>query len=168
MIQITTERMAKILGVPTPEAFEERIADTFGEVYSGAYDAALGEEYTEEEAQERAMRAEQKERDAAVASYCATLVHVFEQEAEHIAIEVEELRTRPGVYRLTPKESWTASAAKVRTIVHGIGGWWFPSFAEFLSAGPYTPRGAVEKHLGYLGEVWKLYGHAAPTRRAHA
>jgi hypothetical protein len=141
MIKIDVERMAKILGVKTPEAYDETVSEN-----PAFLDA---------------------EREEAYRNYVNAVVHCFEQEAENLKLDVTPLKTKPGVYALTPKEGWVASAVKTRSIVHGIGGWWFTSFKEFLSSGPYTPRQAVEAHLGYLGDQWKLYGYASPQRRVH-
>jgi phosphatidate phosphatase APP1 len=168
MIKIDLDRMAKILGVKSPEAYDEAISENPNDIYGVVYREALSEGCSEEQAEEKAMQAEPEERESYVRKYISNLVNVFEQEAENLKLDVTPLKTKPGVYALTPKEGWVASAVKTRSIVHGIGGWWFTSFKEFLSSGPYTPRQAVEAHLGYLGSQWKLYGYASPERRVLA
>jgi len=168
MIQITLERMAKILGVKTPEAYDEVLFESPSDTYGIVYRAALEDDCSEEEAEQKAMDAEQKEREEAYNKYVDALVSCFEQEVENLKLDVHPLKTKPGVYGLTPKEGWVASAVKVRSIVHGITGFWFTSFQEFLSSGPYTPRKAVDQHLGHVGEQWKLYGYASPARRIYS
>lgn len=166
MIKIDVERMAKILGVMTPEDYYERIV-TESSIYAAARERAIEEDDTisDEEADEKAMLAETEDRDRIARQYESAIVSVFEQEAANLKLDVTPLKTRRGFYAITPKESWTESAVKVRSIVHGVSGFWFTSFKEFLASGPYTPRKAVEKHLGYLGDQWKLYGYASPERR---
>lgn len=168
MIQITLDRMAKILGVKTPEEYDEVLFENPSDTYGVVYREALADDCSEEEAEEKAQAAEQKEREEAYNKYVDALVSCFEQEAENLKLEVAPLKTKPGVYSLTPTEGWVASAVKVRSIVHGITGFWFTSFQEFLSSGPYTPRKAVAEHLGHLGSQWKLYGYASPSSRVYS
>ncbi len=165
MIKIDVIRMARILGVKTPEEFDEELRTIPRDTYGIVLREAIDEGCSDEEAEEKAMAAEDAELAELVRKYESDLVSIFENEAANLKLEISALKTKPGVYAITPKDSWAKSAQAVRSIVHGIAGWWFPSFREFLDSGPYTPRQAVDAHLGYLGEQWKLYGYASPQRR---
>ena len=158
MITITVARMAKILGVPTPDEMSERIAQTDSSNYHDAYMAAREEGDSEDEAHEKAERFEEAERAREFHTYVFQIVKVFEDEAEQLALEITPLKTKPDTYRITPKNSWTESAAKMRVAVNGISGFFFQTTKKFLESGPYTARTAVKEHLGYLGSLWELYG----------
>lgn len=137
-----------------------------GDAYPCAYQAALDEGFSAEEAEEKALAAETKERDKMYEGYVNRLVTVFEQEATYLDLEVDELKTQKGFFALNPKSNWTASAQKVRSVIQGVDGWWMPTFKEFMEASSCgSSRQVVADHLGYIGDVAKLYGHCSAERR---
>jgi len=168
MIKITTTKMAKILRVPTPDEMDERFSEFENTNYGDAYHAALEEGFSVEEAEEKALLFEQKERDREIEKYSSRIVEVFETEALQLDLEVTPLKTRPGEFRLSPRTSWLVSASKMRVAVNGITGFWFQNTREFLDSGPYTACSAVQNHLGYIGELWDLYGYSSPRNRVMA
>lgn len=130
-----TDDLAKLLGIMSPDTFEERLID------SGADDESVVEGYRN-----------YKNALENVAD------HVF---GEHGLVLTER---KSGGYKIEPIESWRDAAAKIVHTINGVGMFHFSSVKEFLDSGPYTAREAVLSHLGYLKRRSEVYGEPSPQR----
>ena len=133
------ERLAKILGVITPEDFMENIYS------SGHFDS-------EEEEQE------------AYKNYKNALESVGERLFGEHGLTLVEIRGGRGKksytrgWKVVPTESWSKAAASIVNTINGVGQFEFNSLREFLESGPYTERQAVLSHLGWIRDWPRVYG----------
>ena len=163
--------IAKLLGLPGPEAwtewFNESGDPTYGQAYDAAYDEAvedgMSEDAADTVAEEAAYKAEQIVGDEHYLACEAALLHVAEKLFEQHGLELQQDAKKSYLYEVVPIKSWEAAARKILETIHGVGMFEFSSLKEFISSGPYRgARGAVLNHLHWIKDAPAVYGERSP------
>lgn len=124
-----------------------------------------GMDNPEEYAEEKAMEAEQEERDAQYTKYKDGCAHVIDEIAANFHLEFVPMKTNAWTYKVTPVKDWRDAAKEIRECVNGYGPWYFTSVKEFLDSGPYTARQAVLSHLHWMARYGEVYGGGSPQQQ---
>lgn len=158
--------LAKTFGIPTAEKADDGAADYAWEAGDYAYKEALKEDATESEAEEAREKAEQDIHDRLGAvwrnSFEDALGRIFEEYAD---LNIEVLKSKPWLYRVSPRTSWKKSAEKLIDVINGVGYFYFSSVKEFADSGPWTVREAVLGHIHWLKDAPRVYGDVSAERR---
>ena len=155
---IDLDQIAKLFGIDTWDDVDERNSDYYWENSRWAYDEAIKEGLTEEEAQEKQYEAEGADRDEFYSSYKSALLSAAESEFEEMGLIFTALTKNSREFQIDPAKTWRVAAENIRETVNGMGHFHFNDLREFLSSGPYTPREAVMQHLGYVARRAEVYG----------
>ena len=74
----------------------------------------------------------------------------------------------PYQYEIRPDPSldgtWTTAARAIMETINGVGYFTYNNVRDFLDSGPYTPKGAVLSHLGWVREYPRVYGTPSAER----
>jgi len=161
------DKIAKMFSLPTIDEVEEMNVEYKDEAYRAGYDEAKSEGESDEKAEERAFKFEQAAGDEIVRNWHNAVTSVAEQLFGAHKLELVQRRkkeTLPFEYYVIPTETWREAANEIRETINGVGTSHFSSLKEFLESGPYTPREAVENHLGYVRHYPEVYGTSSAGR----
>lgn len=155
-------QLAKLFELPDVDDLIESNWENFAEHSHHAYEAAISEGYTEDEAQAAGEKAEREAMDDFVYVWRRAVLGAIEPVLEEHGLAFMEKR---GFYRVFPVKSWGHAAAEVMNTINGVGSFEFRNLREFLSSGPYTARQAVLTHLHWLKRRADVYGTMSAERR---
>lgn len=139
-------------------------------IFNAAYDEALKNDCSEEEAECIAKIAEDNEIFSAETKYIDAIQLVAQELYGHhkirISIPIKMMgrgRDRRGVrildkIKIEPTETWSDAARELMKTINGVGNFHFWSLHDFLDSGPYTPREAVMSHLHWIKRYPDVYG----------
>jgi len=161
------DELADMLDVPGPEQWGEWIAESEEVSYEGgaAYDGAIEEGLTEEEAEKARDAAEQQASDEIYENYANALVSTVNHFFGEHGLTVVPVRPHvaiPFEYRIVPEKSWSDAAEAIIDTINGVGTFHFSSLQDFMDSGPYTAKQAVLKHLHWIQARSKVYGGSSP------
>lgn len=146
---------AMCLDLQTTQEAEYSIMDYSGDTYSYVLKEAKEEGYTDEEAEEKAMLAEDQERSEEFEKYKDSLLNTTRYLLNFHDIELEVKTKR---YYLTSK-SWKETAEKVKETINGMGPFYYESVKEFKEVGPYKNYcEAAIQHLHWVKYYPEVYG----------
>lgn len=170
---ITLERMANLVSCKNKEVLSvddylERLAESSSTVYAEVLRDCLNEGMSEDEAQAKAEDAEQKEIDHYAKQYRAALEYACEKMLEEHGLLMQELKTKPGVFKLRPVTTWKAAAARLAETINGVGMFHFGSVQEFADSVPDTMRGTVLQHLHWMCYRPEVYGSTSYASLVHS
>lgn len=126
------------------------------ESYKYAYDKAIEEGFTDEEAEEKGREAEQNNIDEYYKEYKDKVLESINYLLSFADMELEE--GKQGKYYLVPLTSWNHSADKMAEIISAYGMFEYNGGKELKEAGPYIASEAVIKHLHWLKHCPEIYG----------
>jgi hypothetical protein len=156
--KLSLDRICRLLGVSTPEKWDDDNIDSF----CGVWDWMVKDGHTEEECQE----AEQAERQEQWEKYRGAVMTVAEEVFDKHGLELTEMK-RGYVYRVHPNpgRTWSDCANRILATINGYGPFYFSSLREFLDSGPWTPREAVLHHLGWIPDWYEVYEGGKASNR---
>ena len=150
------------LDLPSGEEFDERLMDYPSETYGYVMKQAKEEGYTDEQAEEKAMEAENKERQEEFCKYQNSIMNTLNYLLNFHDIELEKIGKH---YYLIAQKSWKETAEKVRNTINGMGPFWYDSVKEFKEVGPYGSYcEAAIQHLHWLKHYPEVYGETGYRR----
>jgi hypothetical protein len=156
------DRIAKLFSLPTSEDLMNYESD----IYHYAYNQALKDGESEEEAEKTALKAEEEEQTENYHKWYDAVEHVADKFFGEHGLKVIRRRNgkdnRPFDLKLVPEKSWTDAAEKIRETINGVGYFHFDTLKELLDSGPYTAREAVLNHIGYVPQWSEVYGEGSP------
>lgn len=139
-----------------------------------AYNEAIEEGASEEEAEE-AMQKAQGDREAEIVNaYVDSAVSTIEDQlSEHFALNLIEVTkkdkkgkpTEERRWQIKPLRTWKESLKLIVETINGVGYFHFNSVREFLDSGPYTEREGCLTHLHYLAQHGDVYGGQSLERQ---
>lgn len=139
-----------------------------------AYNEAIEEGASEEEAEE-AMQKAQGDREAEIVNaYVDSAVSTIEDQlSEHFALNLIEVTkkdkkgkpTGERRWQIKPLRTWKESLKLIVETINGVGYFHFNSVREFLDSGPYTEREGCLTHLHYLAQHGDVYGGRSLERQ---
>lgn len=151
----TSMTLERIYGLQ--EAEEEMTFNDSG-AYKYAYDEAIGEGYTDEEAEEKGQATADEERDEEYRKYKGRFVSCLEYVLQYADLLLEEDKKQN--WYLRPATSWEHSAAKMAEVISGHGMFEFKSALELKEGLPAkTYAEAVIVHLHWLKHGPEIYGN---------
>lgn len=173
--RIDIDRLIKILDVTHPDSVLDNITMHGGSIenYNYAYDEAIAEGMSEEDAEEAALQAEQAALDEVMDQYYAALesaaqdlfgAHGLDVEIPTKKIEGRDVRLLDEI-KVSPQTSWKNAAGHIMETINGVGMFVYQDVDEFLESGPYTPCEAVMNHLEWIGSYPEVYGVSSARRR---
>ncbi len=144
------------LDLPMGEEAKESFMDYPSESYNYVLKQAKEDGYTDEQAEEKAMEAEDKERSEEFEKYQQSIVRTLNYLLNFHDIELEEKGKK---YYLVTQKSWKEVADKVATTITGHGMFEYNSGKELkegLSCKTYCE--AAIQHLHWLKHYTEVYG----------
>lgn len=157
-LYVTLNRMAGWVRVGEWGEFQEA-GDSYA--YNEALEAAQaqGVQDPQAAAQEVAMEAEQDAIDEAFREWRGDVLGKVEPLLDHFNLQaVPVFGDNSFDFRIRPQQTWWEVLGPLASVISGQGPFYYDSIADFLGAGPYTPRGAVASHLGWVSRYHEVYG----------
>jgi hypothetical protein len=160
------EEIADMLDLPKWEDIDERNADSRMEAGHYARKEALADGDTEEEADEKAEKAEMEADSELYNQWYDAVEHVAEKLFDEHGLKLvgkkykakKRQSNRPFDFTIVPEKSWEHAASRIMTTINGVGSFEFSSVKEFMDSGPYTAREAVLNHLHWIKDWPRVYG----------
>lgn len=165
-IKTTIDTLATMFDLGDSEKLIEGNLEYIAEGGGYAYSEAIKEGRSEEEAEKVREEAETTAQDEIYGNWHSGVESAAEElfGVHDIALQpVRKTERHPYEYRVVPArgKTWRDAADKIRQTINGMGPFWFKDLKEFLESGPYTPRQAVESHLGHVASYPEVYGTAS-------
>jgi hypothetical protein len=154
----TLDMLIKVMGLDLPdsEEIDEAIMYNPSEVYGYTLKEAKEDGYTDEEAEQKAQEAEDKERSEEFEKYLEAILRTINYLLEFHDLELVSLNSR---YWLIAKTSWHIVADKVAATITGYGSFEYNSGTELRDVGPYKNYcKAAISHLHWLKYYPEVYG----------
>jgi len=171
--KINMDRICSLLGVDSLSDFDEKLMLNDSGVYGYAYDEAIGEGKSEEEAQQAGMDAEAEEAGEASDKYYDAVMSVAEDLMSKHDLSLEPVKVkgkevdRPWEYRVVPAsgKTWSDALTCIRLTINGVGFFHFDSNQQLADSIPCSIREAVLTHLHRIKDWWDVYESVSNLQR---
>jgi len=156
-IRFTPDELFLFLGMKTEE--EQFTTWDNDSAYDYAYDAAIREGLSKDDAELAAQDASGNELGDYMTKYLGVAEGLFEELLELHGLTVTKHQTKKDgdVYDVTPNTSWEDAADKIRESINNTGYFHFNNLKEFLRSGPWTPKEAVRDHMEHITSYYEIY-----------
>lgn len=160
----TLEELAKWFDLPDYMDVVEHNQAFLADYYTAAFEKALNDGDSEEEAEEAGMEAEQRaEEEEVYWKYRNGITAAAEAVLEPHELELKELGK--GQYKIVPEKTWKDAAARLVTTINGVGTFYYEDAKELKDVGPYKSyKQAVLSHLHWALYYPEVYGTGSPQR----
>jgi hypothetical protein len=167
------DQLAKLFGLPSSEDVHEATRENVADAGHFAYEYAIKEGRSEEEAERAREEAEDEEgRDIQRKWYDGVTdvaEHFFEAHLLRLVPLNASYERHAYEFQVLPAhgKTWRDAANAIRETINGAGPFYFASLREFLTSGPYTPYEAVIQHFGWIPDHAEVYGTGETARRIY-
>ena len=161
----TLDEIAKALGLPAYDDFEERSSEFIAEAGWAANKEARAEGLSADEAQEQDFEAQDEAQKELFSNWKQAVLRAWDAVLDPHELQYEE--TKKGFF-VSPKKSWESTARQVLDTIDGVGvqrvG---DTLEQFLEYGPYkNAREAVLSNFWQIRNYPEVYG-ATSVRRVY-
>lgn len=161
---IDVDRLVRMLDLPAWDDVNETNVDYIGGARVAVYDEAIKEGLSEEEAEDRSLKAEQEAGDEVYRNWHGAVTSAADELFGHHHLELVPVRKAertPFEYTVEPVagKTWADAARELATTINGVG-------MVSVSAEEYarSPRRFVLEHLGSIAYYPDVYGTASASR----
>lgn len=144
------------LDLPASEEMDERLMDFTSGTYGSALKNAVDEGFTDAQAEEKAMAAEDEERHEEFEKYLQSILRTLNYLLNFHDLELVSLNSK---YYLITQKPWKETANKVAATITGYGTFEYNSGKELKEGLPCkTYCEAAIQHLHWLKHYPEVYG----------
>lgn len=127
--------------------------------YGYAYDEAIEEDHSEEEAEEIAMEAEAAARDEQFREWYRGVLGAAEDTIKNLGMVLYPLHGEHSMsFFLRPGDDWLQCVDFLVELINGVGMFSYEDGPDACLAGPYTPRQFIISHWGWGSYYHEVYG----------
>lgn len=156
----TLEKLIKVmdLDLPTQEELDDWNINYYCEIMDDVRKHAIGDGYTDDEAEEMALKAEEDEMDRVYNQHKNAIEHTLNYLLNFHHLEVVEIGEKYYL-NLLPGFSWKQACSQTAITISGYGMFQYNSADELKDGGPYkTYCEAVIEHIHWMKHYPEVYG----------